>query len=52
MLAGYKTYIAAGIAAITAIAAYLTGDADITTTVQNVAGALAIAFLRNGMPRF
>lgn len=49
MLAGYKTYITAGVAVITAVAAYLTGEATVMQTAQLVFTALIGAFVRNGM---
>lgn len=49
MLAGYKTYITAGVTVIGAVAAYLTGDADLMQTAQLVVTALLAAFVRNGM---
>jgi len=36
ILKGKKTYIMGGLAAIAAIAAYLTGDADLKTTLEAV----------------
>lgn len=49
MLAGYKTYVTAGVTVIGAVAAYLTGDADLMQTAQLVVTALLAAFVRNGM---
>ena len=49
MLSGYKTYITAGVATISAVAAYLVGDADLMQTVQLVVTALLAAFVRNGI---
>lgn len=49
MFAGYKTYITAGVAVISAVAAYLTGDATIMQTAQLVFTALLGAFVRNGI---
>ena len=49
MFKGYKTYITAGIAIITAVAAYATGDADIMQTANLVFTALMAAFIRNGV---
>lgn len=49
MLAGYKTYITAGVAVITALAAYLVGDADMMQTANLVFTALLAAFVRNGV---
>lgn len=49
MLKGYKTYITAGVAVITAVAAYLTGDADLMQTANLVFTALMAAFIRHGV---
>ena len=51
MFAGKKTYIAAAVAVITAVAAYLVGDADLMDTVQLVITAVIGATLRNGIAR-
>lgn len=49
MLKGYKTYITAGLAIATGIAAYLVGDASVMDTAQLVFTALMAAFIRNGV---
>ncbi len=49
MLSGYKTYITAGVAVVSALAAYLTGDASLMQTAQLVFTALMAAFLRSGI---
>lgn len=49
MFKGYKTYITAGVAVITAVAAYTTGDADIMQTANLVFTALMAAFVRHGV---
>ncbi len=49
MLKGYKTYITAGVAVITAVADYLTGSATLAQTVQLVFTAVFAATLRHGM---
>lgn len=49
MLSGYKTYITAGVATISAVAAYLVGDADLMQTGNLVFTALLAAFVRNGI---
>ena len=49
MLAGKKTYITAALAVLTAVGAYLTGDATIMQTAQLVFTALIGAFVRNGV---
>lgn len=49
MLKGYKTYITAGVAVISAAAAYLVGDASVMDTATLVFNALFAAFIRNGI---
>ena len=49
MLTGYKTYITAGIAVITAIGTYLAGDATLMQAAQMAFTALLAAFVRNGI---
>lgn len=49
MFAGYKTYITAGVAVISAVAAFLVGEADLMQTAQLVFTALIGAFVRNGI---
>ena len=49
MLKGYKTYILAGVAAISAIAGYLVGDISLADAVQLVVTAGLGAFVRNGI---
>jgi len=49
MLKGYKTYIVAGVAVISAIATYLVGDASIADTAQIVLTAVLGATVRNGI---
>jgi len=49
MLKGKKTYVTAVLAVITAVAAYLTGDASVAQTGQLVFSALFAAFIRNGI---
>lgn len=49
MLSGYKTYITAGIAVITAIGLYLTGDATLVQTISIVVPAIIGATVRNGI---
>ena len=49
MFSGYKTYITAGVAVIVAVAAYLTGEADIATTAQACLTAVLGATIRNGI---
>ena len=49
MLSGYKTYLIAGAAAITAIASYLAGDATLAETIQLVVTAAMGATIRSGI---
>ena len=49
MLSGYKTYITAAVTVIGAVAAYLTGDAELGATIQLVVTAVLAATIRNGV---
>jgi hypothetical protein len=49
MLKGYKTYITAGVAIVTAAAAYLVGDATVMDTATLVFNALLAAFIRHSV---
>lgn len=49
MLAGYKTYITAGLAVLTAAASYLTGEVTAVNAATAALNALMIAFVRNGI---
>jgi hypothetical protein len=49
MFAGKKTYIMAGVAVITAVAAWLVGEADLQTTANAIFAALMAAFIRHGI---
>ena len=49
MLSGYKTYITAVVAIITAIGAYLAGDVTLGDTLQLVFTSGLAAFLRSGV---
>lgn len=49
MLKGYKTYVTGVLAIITAVGAYLTGDASIADTTQLTVTALLGIFIRNGI---
>lgn len=51
MFAGYKTYITAALAALTAVGAYFTGDATLIDTIQHVFEALMVAFVRSGIAK-
>ncbi len=48
-LKGYKTYITAGIAVITALGAYATGDATLMQTLQLLFTAVMGATVRNAV---
>lgn len=49
MLKGKKTYITAGVAILTAVAAYAVGDATPIQAAQMVFTALIGAFVRSGL---
>ena len=49
MFSGFKTYITAAVAVVTAAAAYLTGEASLVDTLQLVFAALMGAFIRSGV---
>lgn len=49
MLAGYRTYILAGVGVLAAIANYLVGDASIGEAVNQGATAAALIFLRKAI---
>lgn len=49
MFAGYKTYITAGLAVLSAIAAYLTAEASLAEAANLAFTALLAAFVRNGI---
>ena len=49
MLSGYKTYIAAVVAVVGAVGAYLSGDMSIADAAQIVVTALIGVFVRNGV---
>jgi hypothetical protein len=49
MLSGYKTYIVAGVAVITAVASYLTGDMSAADAIQLAVTAILGATVRNGI---
>lgn len=51
MLKGYKTYIVAGVAVISTVAAYLVGDIDIANAAQLILTAVLGATVRNGIPK-
>lgn len=49
MLKGYKTYIMAGMGALSAVVAYLVGDLSLTDAIQGVIASGAIAALRDAI---
>ena len=51
MLKGYRTYIMAGLAVLSAAASYLVGDVDLITALNAGFTAAALGFLRAGIPR-
>ena len=48
-LAGYRTYLMAGLAVLTALVAYADGDVDLPHTVTNVIMGLGLGTLRAGV---
>ena len=49
MLSGYKTYITAAVAVVTAVAGYLTGDLELGAAIQLGITAILGATLRSGI---
>lgn len=49
MLKGYKTYITAGLAVLTAAAGFLTGDIALADAIQLAFTGAIGAFVRNGI---
>lgn len=49
MFSGYKTYITAALAVVSAVAAYLVGDASVAETAQLVFTAILAATVRHGV---
>ena len=49
MFKGYKTYITAAVAVLSAVAAYLTGDLTISAAAQLVLTAVLGATVRNAI---
>lgn len=49
MLSGYKTYLVGGATIISAVAAFLAGAADLTTTVTLCVNAALAMCVRNGI---
>jgi hypothetical protein len=49
MLKGYKTYITAGVAVISAVAAYLVGDVNLADTAQIVLTSILGVTIRSGI---
>jgi VIT1/CCC1 family predicted Fe2+/Mn2+ transporter len=48
-LAGYKTYVVAGLAILGAAAAYFMGEADMRTTIEAVVAAVLAMTIRHGV---
>lgn len=51
MLKGYKTYILAGVAVITAVGGYLAGDLSLGDAIQAVIASGAVAALRDAIAK-
>jgi len=49
MLAGYRTYILAGVGVLAAVANYLVGDTSAAEAVNQAATAAALIFLRKAI---
>ena len=49
MLAGYKTYIVAGVAVLSTVASYLVGDIGLTDAIQIIVPAIIGATVRHGI---
>lgn len=49
MLKGYKTYIVAGMAVVSAVVGYLIGDLTVPAAAQAILTAVLGATLRHGM---
>lgn len=49
MLSGYKTYITAGVAVVSAVAMYLTGEDTLAQAIQLVVTAILGATIRSGI---
>ena len=50
-LDGYKTYIVAAGAILTAVGGYLTGAVDAVTAINSVLAALGLSTLRHGVSK-
>ena len=48
-LSGKKTYITAILGIATAVGLYLTGEADLTITIQSIFTLASAAFIRHGI---
>ena len=48
-LKGKKTYVVAAVAVVTAVGAYLTGEADLATMVETCFGAVMAMTIRSGI---
>lgn len=51
MFKGYKTYIVAGVAVLSAVASYFTGDSTLPEVAQLVLTAIMGATIRNAIPK-
>lgn len=49
MLSGYKTYITAALAILTAVGTWLAGDLQLADMIQTVVTAALGAFIRHGV---
>lgn len=49
MLKGYKTYILAGLAAVTVVVQYLVGDISLTVAINGVLASGIVAALRDAI---
>ena len=45
-LKGYRTYVMAAVVVVSALASYVTGDADLVHTIQTIAAGLGLGALR------
>jgi len=51
MFSGYKTYIVAGLAILTAVGQYLSGDASLSEAIQLAVTAVLGVTLRQGIAK-
>lgn len=45
-LKGYRTYVAAAVVVVSAVAAYMVGDADLVGTITTIATGVGLGSLR------